>query len=649
MDARELTAALAEERRALRWSMTWTGLTLLGLVGGVAATWLDWPTWPTLFYLIAYLAGGAPAGLEAVRALARGRLEIDLLMVLAALAAAAVGEPRDGAILLFLFSLAGTLEERAMGTTRRAVASLMALRPDTARVVEGLGPAAQEVEVPADEVAVGARLRVRPGERMPLDGVVLEGASAVDQAPITGESVPVDKGPGDDVFAGTVNGHGALLLRVTKAATDSTLARMVRLVTEAQAAKAPSEHFSDWFGQRYTVWVLVGTAASLGAFLLAGLGWEASFYRAATLLVVASPCAVVISVPAAVLSALAASARRGVLFKGGGALEALADVDTVAFDKTGTLTRGVMTVHEASAVGGDPTELRRVAAALESASEHPIARAVVAWARHHGVVPEVADDVVAEPGRGLSGRVDGRRYWAGNRRQLAAHGVEPTTDHGLAAALDELEGRGHSVVVVGEAANGGALARVVGWFGVADEIRPHAAEALQGLRAAGVRRIGVLSGDHAVVARDVARDLDLDPEEVHADLLPEDKVAQVRRWSETGVVAYVGDGVNDAAALATAQVGIAMGAAGSDVALETADVALLSDDLRRLVEALRIARAAKRVIRQNLGFALGIMAVMVVATLAGRLPLPLGVIGHEGGTLLVVANGLRLLRGVGPR
>jgi Zn2+/Cd2+-exporting ATPase len=646
MDARELEAALAEDRRALRWSAVWTALTLLGLVGGVIAAWNGAETAAFALYGLAYLAGGGPAGIDAVRALLRGRLEIDLLMVLAALAAAAVGEPRDGAILLFLFSLAETLEERAMGTTRRAVAALMRLRPDTARVLEGNGPDAREVEVAADEVAPGTRLRVRPGERMPLDGVVLEGASAVDQSPITGESVPVDKASGDEVFAGTVNGHGALVVRTTKAATDSTLARMVRLVTEAQATKAPSERFSDWFGQRYTVWVLLGTTVSLVAFVAAGLGWETSFYRAATLLVVASPCAVVISVPAAVLSALAASARRGVLFKGGASLEALADVDTVAFDKTGTLTRAAMKVHEVETDDADEEELRRVAGALEAASEHPIARAVVAWARAHGDAPEVADGVTAEPGRGVSGSVDGRPYWAGNRRQLAAQGVEVRRNRRLGVALDDLEARGHTVVVVGEASLGSRPARVLGWFGVADEIRPHAVEALRGLRAAGVRRIAVLSGDHATVAHNVARELELGPDDVFADLLPEDKVEHVRRFGEGGSVAYVGDGVNDAAALATARVGIAMGAAGSDVALETADVALLSDDLRRLVEALRLAQAAKRVIRQNLGFALTIMGVMVVATFAGQLPLPLGVIGHEGGTLLVVANGLRLLRGV---
>jgi Zn2+/Cd2+-exporting ATPase len=347
-----------------------------------------------------------------------------------------------------------------------------------------------------------------------------------------------------------------------------------------------------------------------------------------------------------VLSALAASARRGVLFKGGASLEALADVDTMAFDKTGTLTRALMTVHEVETDDADEGELRRVAGALESASEHPIARAVVTWARTHGGAPETADDVTAEPGRGISGSVDGRTYWAGNRRQLEAQGVEVRRHRRLGAALDELEARGHSVVVVGESMGGGRPPRVLGWFGVADEVRPYAVEALRGLRDAGVHRIAVLSGDHATVARNVANHLELGPDDVFADLLPEDKVEHVRLFGERGTVAYVGDGVNDAAALATARVGIAMGAAGSDVALETADVALLSDDLRRLVEALRLAQAAKRVIRQNLGFALSIMGVMVVATFAGRLPLPLGVIGHEGGTLLVVANGLRLLRGV---
>ncbi len=644
MDAAKLKAELAAEQEELRWSITWTALTGVGLIVGLVAGWTGLEAIVPWAYGLAYLAGGGPAGIEAVRALARGRLEIDLLMVLAALAAAAVGAPRDGAILLFLFSLAGTLEERAMGTTRRAVAALMSLRPDVAHVVED----DVEIDRPPEDVVVDALVRVRPGERVPLDGVVESGASAVDQAPITGESMPVDKEPGSEVFAGTVNGHGALTVRVTKTANQSTLARMVELVTEAQAAKAPSERFSDWFGQRYTVWVLAGTAVALAAFFALGLPASEAFYRAATLLVVASPCAVVISVPAAVLSALAASARRGVLFKGGGALESLAAVDAIAFDKTGTLTRGVMTVTDVVPLAVDEGELLRVAAALEHASEHPIARAVVRYAGERGIDPAPATGVEARPGRGIVGRVDGFDAWAGNRRLVVSEGIDLDADPAAHEALAALEAAGRSVVVVADRGDGGA-SRLLGFLGVADTPRPYAREGLDALRREGLTRLAVLTGDHANVARAVADDLGLSHDQVHADLLPEDKVDRLRTLKANGTVAFVGDGVNDAAALATADVGIAMGVAGSDVALETADVALLSDDLRRLAEAVATAKATRRVIRQNLGFALGVMALMVVATLAGRLPLPLGVIGHEGGTLLVVANGLRLLgRGRAP-
>jgi Zn2+/Cd2+-exporting ATPase len=390
--------------------------------------------------------------------------------------------------------------------------------------------------------------------------------------------------------------------------------------------------------------VLIGTVLALGGFLLFGLPLGDALYRAATLLVVASPCAVVISVPAAVLSALAAAARRGVLFKGGGALEGLAEVDTVAFDKTGTLTRGVMRVLEATPKGVELETLKRLAGALEAASEHPIARAVVAWGRVPGRgMPEVSEARI-EPGRGVHGMVEGRRVWAGNRRFAAERGVAVGRDGELAQSLDALEGRGMSVVLVGEGDAAGA--RLIGYLGVADEVRPHAAAALQGLQRHGVRRLAMLTGDHPAAAHEVARRLGLPREAVFAELLPADKLAQVELLGRDGVVAFVGDGVNDAAGLARARVGIAMGAAGSDVALETADIALLSDDLRRLPEALALARRARRIIRQNLVFALGVMGLMVVATVVGVLPLPLGVIGHEGGTLLVVANGLRLLSGV---
>jgi Zn2+/Cd2+-exporting ATPase len=632
MDAATLQAELAAERRALSRSALWTLGAFLGLVLGVVGQLSEQALLATVGFALAYLSGALPAGIEAARALRRGVLEIDLLMVLAALAAAAVGEPRDGAILLVLFSLASTLEDAALGRTRREVAALMQLRPDTARVVDGDG----EREVPSGEVAVGERIVIRPGERVPLDGVVEAGASSLDRSPITGESAPVDTLPGEEVYAGSVNGAGALTVRVTKLASESTLARMVALVTEAQATRAPSERVSEWFGRRYTVAVLAGTALALAAFFLIGLDAETAFYRAATLLVVASPCAVVISVPAAVLSALAAAARRGVLFKGGAALEGLGRVDTIAFDKTGTLTDGVMQVHEVIEAprSGGAYGVLAVAAALEGVSEHPIARAVVREAERAEVSVPAAADVTASPGRGVVGTVGGRRAWVGNGR--LARDVGARLDP-VAADVARLEAAGRTIVVVG------VESQVLGVIGVADTARAHAAEAVAALRAGGVLRVGILSGDHAAVVGGVADALGVERAHAWGDMLPEDKVERVRAWRESGTVAFIGDGVNDAAALVTADVGVAMGAAGSDAALEIADVALLTGDLRRLAEALDLARRANRVIRQNLAFALGIMALMVVATLAGRLPLPLGVIGHEGGTLLVVGNGLRLL------
>lgn len=475
------------------------------------------------------------------------------------------------------------------------------------------------------------------GERIPVDATVVDGRSSVDASTLTGESVPVDVEPGSTVFAGTVNGHGTLLVSVRTAAEASTLARMVDLVTEARAARAPSQRVSDWFGRRYTGAVLIGALAALLAFGLFGPSWSDAFYKAATLLVVASPCAVVISVPAAVLSALAAAARRGVLFKGGGALETFGAVDTFVFDKTGTLTEGKMRLSETRTLGDLSSEgVLRIAGALEQHSEHPLARAIVDEARkEHGSLPEPSD-VVALPGRGVEGTVEGRTWWIGNRRFASDHGVEPA--QAAHDALDALEREGATAVWMGEGS------RLFAAFGIVDGVRVDAKEAVASLRSRGIDRSVMLTGDAEPVARAVAEGVGLASEDVFAGLLPEDKVDHVARLIDRGrVVAYVGDGVNDAAALATANVGVAMGVAGSDVAIETADVALLSNDLRRLASALTLARRARRIVRQNLTFSLSVMAVMVVWTLAFDLPLPLGVIGHEGGTLLVVANGLRML------
>ncbi len=623
-----------QETRALRRAALLTGLTGVGLLAGIAVSVIapeSWWVWAC--YLLAYLAGGVPAGREALRELAKGRLDIDLLMVLAALAAAAVGEPRDGAILLFLFSLAGTLEDYAMGRTKRAVESLLQLRPDraTRRI-----PNSFETEVVAIEaLAPGDVVVIKPGERIAVDGVILHGSSAIDQANITGESIPVDKAAGDPVFAATVNGYGALEVEVSKLAGESTLARMIALVTEAQSQRAPSQRFSDWFGQRYTALVLVGSAVALAVFVLLGMAIDDALYRAATLLVAASPCAVVISVPAVILSALAAAARGGVLFKGGAALEDFGTSTVLAFDKTGTLTRGKPVVSDVVPFDGDASELLRLAAAIEAHSEHPLAQSIVAYAREQGLTPPPAGQVLAVPGQGVLATLDGLPCWAGNRKLLSAQGItlSPWQEELLAAA----EAQAKSPVIIG------TDHRLLGLIAVTDTLRPSAVSALAELRQSGFERIVMITGDHREAAQHIGKQLGLAEQDIFAELLPEEKLAVVKGLEQGAKVAYVGDGVNDAAALARAHVGVAMGSAGSDVAIEAADVALLSEDLSRLVAARRLAKRANRIVRQNLAFALSVMIVLVMFTLFGDLPLPLAVVGHEGGTLVVVFNGLRLL------
>jgi Zn2+/Cd2+-exporting ATPase len=582
--------------------------------------------------VVAYAAGGLPAAWGALQTVLNRKLDIDLLMVLAALAAAGVGEVRDGAILLFLFSLAGTLEGYAMGNTKRAVVALMKLRPETA-LLRDLDGTLRSVPVAA--LQIGQQVLVRAGERLPVDGEIAAGVSAVDQSTVTGESVPVDKGPADDVFAGSVNGFGVLTITVTKLASQSTLARMIDLVASAQAERSPSERFSEWFGSRYTIVVLVGSIAALGGFLLFGVPLSLALYKAATLLVVASPCAIVISVPAAVLSALAAAAKRGMLFKGGAALEEFGSVTTIAFDKTGTLTTGEMNVTEVVPFHISETELLTIAAALEATSEHPLAQSIIRFAATKNITPSEVTGTVVVPGKGIHAVSNGVHYWAGNRRMLAH--MEKTLSPEQEAAMVALEAKGNTTIVVG------TDTAVIGCIGIADTVRETAREAIAALRQIGITRVVMLTGDHISVATAVGAQLGIKPDDIYADLLPEDKVVRIKTLRETGRVAFVGDGVNDAAALATAHVGIAMGTAGTDVALEAADVALLSDDLRKLLKAFALSRQTNRIIKQNLVFAIGILLVMVIVTVFFYLPLPLGVIGHEGGTLLVVLNGLRLL------
>ena len=613
-----------------------TGIAVVGMVLAVAAIWPlkgEVSAFTSAVGLVVvYLAGGLPTAWRALETLWRERvLDIDLLMVVAAVAAAAVGAPFEGAVLLTLFSVSTTLEAQALGRARRAVESLMALRPETALLKR---PDGEVEEVPAGNLRVNDVVVLRPGARVPADGIIVGGRGSLDEASITGESIPVSKDPGAQVFEATVNLDGVLEVAITKPVEESTVARMIQLVTEAQAAKAPSERFSAWFGQRYTVGVLIAAALAFAVFYWLGREWESALYKSATLLVAASPCAVVISVPAAILSALSAAARRGVLFKGGAALETLATVDTFAFDKTGTLTTGKAAVNQVVALDGNEEAFLALLAGLEAQSEHHSAAAIRREAADRSIRPVTVANVVTRPSAGIVGEYDGGQVWAGNPR-LAAQ-MSAAIDH---PALAALAADTQTVIYLGKGTS------VLGAITVADQARATSPDALASLRAGGVSRIVMMTGDRRPVALRIGEELGLRTEEIHADMLPEDKVRMVGELAATGKVAFVGDGVNDAAALARADVGIAMGAAGSDVALQAADVALLSEDMTKLAEAQRLAKRTARIIKQNLAFALIAMAVLVTGGLFFDLPLPLAVIGHEGGTVLVVLNGLRLLAG----
>ncbi len=620
---------------ALWWrnrELVLASLALIFLLAGLAVEHLTaWPrTVAIALYALSYLAGGYEGAVSAALMLRKGVLDIDFLMIASALGAAYLGEWSEGAILLFLFSLSGALETFAMDRTRHAIQALMALRPAVA-VVRRDG---QEVEVPVEEVQVGDEVIVRPGEAIPVDGQVIEGVSAVDQSPITGESIPVTKRKGDRVFAGTINTEGSLVIVATKKAEESTLARIIALVEEAQSERAPVQRFIDRFSQPYATAVVVGVLAYLGiGWQLLGWPFQDVFYRAMTLLVVASPCALVISTPASFLSAIAAGARNGVLFKGGVHLENLARVRLMAFDKTGTLTYGRPRVTDiVPAPGFKEEEVLQLAASVERRSEHPLARAIVQYARERQLDLDDPDDFRALVGKGVRARVNGQEVYIGNDTLMAEMGREMPPS--LVEAARRLRDEGKTVIWVSND-------RVVGLIAVADVVRPQAAAMLAELRRLGIERIAMLTGDHRRVAEAIARQVGID--EVYAELLPEDKVRIVKDLEGRAPTAMVGDGINDAPAMALASVGIAMGAAGTDVALETADVVLMADDLSKLPFAVRLSRQARRIVFQNLVFSVGVMLTLIVATLTVGIPLPLGVVGHEGSTLVVVLNGLRML------
>jgi Cd2+/Zn2+-exporting ATPase len=600
------------------------------------------------FFLAAYLCGGWHGTIHGVRSVLRGTVDVDLLMILAALGAAYVNHAFEGAMLLFLFSLSHTLQEMAIEKSRSAITALMKLRPETALCKRG----AETVLVKIEELLVGDCVLVRPGEAIPVDGEVVEGESSVNQASITGESMPVGKKPGDPLFAGTLNEQGGLEMRVTKPATESTLAKLIALVEKAQGQKAATQRFLEKAEQWYALGVILFTAALIAVpFYLLGHPFQATFYRAMTVMVVASPCALVISTPASILSAIAAAARRGVLFKGGVYLEKAAAVEIVAFDKTGTLTEGRPVVTDLQAIvqpDDSPAkiacaqeELLWLAAAVEARSEHPIARAIVAEAKRRFMPVEKVLMFQSVAGHGVSAEVRGRRIAVGNLKYF--DGYESPERTALEERMNLLHDAGKTGMLVGEI--GGEhdqpVVRYLGFIAVADKLRAEAPEIVARLRKLGVKKIVMLTGDGARVAGAVAKACGVD--EFHADLLPQDKVRVIQKLKEEGRTAMVGDGVNDAPALATADVGVAMGAAGTDVAMETADVVLMSDALDGIPYTLALSRRTRTVVYQNLTFALGVIVVLVISALGFQLPLPLGVVGHEGSTVLVCLNGLRLL------
>jgi Cd2+/Zn2+-exporting ATPase len=566
-------------------------------------------------------------------ALRRFRPDMNLLMTVAVAGAVGVGEWFEGATVAFLFSLSLALESWSIGRARRAVGALMDLSPPSARLItEG----ALEKAVPPAQVEVGARFAVRPGDRIPLDGRVVRGHSAVNEAPITGESLPVEKGTGDEVFAGTINGDGALEVECTKPVSDTTLAHIIRMVGEAQSRRAPSEQWVETFARIYTPAVMVLAIAVLLVPPLAfGGSWGDWVYRSLVLLVIACPCALVISTPVSIVAALAAAARNGVLIKGGLYVEIPARLSAVALDKTGTLTGGKPAVIEVVPMSGhDEAELLARVAALESQSTHPLAHAIVAYARERQVEPQPVENYRILQGKGATGRFNGDAYWVGSHRYLEERGQETPDVH---QRLTELSHAGRTVVVVGNERH------VCGFIALADQVRPRTIEAIRALRDLGVEHIIMLTGDNEGTARAVASKAGVD--EFRADLLPVDKVSAVESLVQKyGQVAMVGDGVNDAPALAAATLGVAMGAAGSDAAIETADVALMADDLAKLPWLIQHSRRTLEIIRQNILFSLAVKALFVVLTFVGHASLWAAIAADTGASLLVIFNGLRLLQ-----
>ena len=618
-----------------RWTYLLVALAGIAfLIGWVGETWLGLDERIALgLFVVAYIAGGYDIATHALPGLLRGKFDTDILMLAAAAGAALLGDWAEGAFLLFLFSLGHAGEHYALDRARNAVNALAELMPATARVRRGESIREEPVEnLRIDDVIV-----VPPGDRLPVDGEIINGRSAIDQSPITGESVPVDKQPGDEVFAGTVNQEAALDIRVTRLAKDNTLHRVMEMVANAQRQQSPTQQFTQRFTRRFVPAILVLTVLVIALPPLFGwLALQQSFYTAMLLLVAASPCALAIGTPAAVLAGIAQAARNGVLIKGGAHLENMGSLKVMAFDKTGTLTEGRFRVTDVVPLNGvDRDELLRTAAAVEQQSNHPVAQAVVARAAEQQLELPRAGMLENIAGKGVVGGIDGEAVWIGSIKLFRdADGY--AIDSHLEQTIDHLEQDGKTTMIVARGQ------RFLGVLALADAPREGVGETLAQLRGLGIEKLVMLTGDNAKVAERIADQLGVT--EVEASLLPEDKLRIIDRLKEAhGGVAMTGDGVNDAPALATATVGIAMGGAGTAVALETADIALMADDLGKLPFAVGLSRASRRIIVQNLTISLGVIVVLMLAALTQTIALSATVIVHEGSTIVVVLNALRLL------
>ncbi|MCU0535339.1 MAG: heavy metal translocating P-type ATPase [Hydrococcus sp. Prado102] len=604
----------------------------------------NWVGLSILILSAAYVIGGYESAKEGLTTLFEEKeLDVDLLMIVAALGAAFLGLWQqdyylavDGAVLILIFAISGALEGYAMKHTQRNIRSLMAMTPDTATVVrKGI-----EEVIPVEKLQVGDRVIVKPGELIPTDAIIVEGCSAINQSSITGESIPVEKMPPDEVFGGTINGSGALQLKVHKPPESSLIGRVIQLVQQAQTEAPPSQLFIERFERGYAkIIVIVGILLAIAPPFLLGWNWEVTIYRALIFLVVASPCALMASIMPALLSGIANGARQGILFKTGAQLELMGKVRAIAFDKTGTLTTGQLEVAQIiPAPGQTQAQVLAIAAALETFSEHPIAEAIVQAAKQQKLTLFAAQDVKATAGQGISGTIEGEHAIAGKISFIEAVFSQSIVDPSLHQRAQALEAEGNSVIWVGYAKE------VLGAIAVADTIRPTAAATIQRLKQLGIEQIVMVTGDNQRCADNVASQLGVD--RVYAELLPEDKVSIIQHLQkEYKTVAMVGDGINDAPALAMASVGIAMGAAGTDIALETADIVLMADRLEKLEVAIRLGRRSQRVVKQNIIFALSFIVLLLIANFMGNITMPLGVIGHEGSTVLVTLSGLRLLRG----